>query len=473
MRLSIVAAVAAVLVAAWAAPAQSLPESTRRLEDLSRAFRHAYEQAKPAVVLIATARTWRLPRFHPQVPEEEYQGMGSGTIISPDGYILSNYHVIAGADSIAVTLADRRTFAAEVVGFDSLIDIALLKIDAQKLPTVPLADSDRLQIGDWVLAIGHPLGMGSTLTHGIVSALGRQAGIFDPSSEENRYAIESFIQTNAVINPGNSGGPLLDLHGRVVGINTAISTHTRYYIGYSLAVPINLAQEVVDDLLTHGRIVRGYLGVSMESELTQELIAERGLALDRPRGVYLSGVKPQSPAARGGLRDGDVILSIDGSDVNHSNQIQTLIYGRDPGDAIELQILRDNQPLQRSIILGEREDDRRLAQGHRRISSLGLSVERLPVELAMELGFDREVATELGFNRGEGPVVVVAVDPDGPAAAKGIKPRDVITEIDQERVTSLQQFVRFVSELEDGRSALFWFWRPDDGIDVRSLMIDD
>jgi len=470
MRLSIAAAV---LVAAWAAPAQSPPESTRGLEDLSRAFRHAYEQAKPAVVLIATARTWRLPRFHPQVPEEEYQGMGSGTIISPDGYILSNYHVIAGADSIAVTLADRRTFAAEVVGFDSLIDIALLKIDAQKLPTVPLADSDRLQIGDWVLAIGHPLGMGSTLTHGIVSALGRQAGIFDPSSEENRYAIESFIQTNAVINPGNSGGPLLDLHGRVVGINTAISTHTRYYIGYSLAVPINLAQEVVDDLLTHGRIVRGYLGVSMESELTQELIAERGLALDRPRGVYLSGVKPQSPAARGGLRDGDVILSIDGSDVNHSNQIQTLIYGRDPGDAIELQILRDNQPLQRSIILGEREDDRRLAQGHRRISSLGLSVERLPVELAMELGFDREVAKELGFNRGEGPVVVVMVDPDGPAAAKGIKPRDVITEIDQERVTSLQQFVRFVSELEDGRSALFWFWRPDDGIDVRALMIDD
>ncbi|MDP6702739.1 MAG: trypsin-like peptidase domain-containing protein, partial [Candidatus Latescibacteria bacterium] len=351
----------------------------------------------------------RLPRFHPQVPEEEHQGMGSGTIVRPDGYILSNYHVIAGADSIAVTLADRRTFSAEVVGFDSLIDIALLKIDAQKLPTVPLADSDRLQIGDWVLAIGHPLGMGSTLTHGIVSALGRQAGIFDPSSEENRYAIESFIQTNAVINPGNSGGPLLDLHGRVIGINTAISTHTRYYIGYSLAVPINLAQEVVDDLLTHGRIVRGYLGVSMETELTQELIAERGLALERPRGVYLSGVKPQSPAARGGLRDGDVILSIDGSDVNHSNQIQTLIYGRDPGDAIELQIVRDNQPLQLAVILGEREDDRRLAQGHRRISRLGLSVERLPVALAMELGFDREVATELGFDRGEGPVVVMAV----------------------------------------------------------------
>ena len=467
------AAVAAVIIAAWAAPAQSPPDSTHRLEDLSRAFRYAYKQAKPAVVLVATARTWRLPRFHPQVPEEEYQGMGSGTIVSPDGHILSNYHVIAGADSIAVTLADRRTFTAEVVGFDSLIDIALLKIDAQKLPTVPLADSDRLQIGDWVLAIGHPLGMGSTLTHGIVSALGRQAGIFDPSSEENRYAIESFIQTNAVINPGNSGGPLLDLHGRVVGINTAISTHTRFYIGYSLAVPINLAQKVVDDLLTHGRIVRGYLGVSMENELTQELIADRGLALDRPRGVYLSGVKPQSPAARGGLRDGDVILSIDDTDINHSNQIQTLIYGRDPGDAIELQILRDNEPLQLSVILGEREDDRRMAQGHQRISRLGLSVKQLPANLAVELGFDHEVATALGFGRGEEPVLVVAVDPGGMAAAKGMKPRDIITEIDQERVTSLPHLVRFVSELDEGHSALFWFWRPDDGIDVRALMIND
>ena len=473
MRELISAAVAAVIIAAWAAPAQSPPDSTHRLEDLSRAFRYAYKQAKPAVVLVATARTWRLPRFHPQVPEEEYQGMGSGTIVSPDGHILSNYHVIAGADSIAVTLADRRTFTAEVVGFDSLIDIALLKIDAQKLPTVPLADSDRLQIGDWVLAIGHPLGMGSTLTHGIVSALGRQAGIFDPSSEENRYAIESFIQTNAVINPGNSGGPLLDLHGRVVGINTAISTHTRFYIGYSLAVPINLAQKVVDDLLTHGRIVRGYLGVSMENELTQELIADRGLALDRPRGVYLSGVKPQSPAARGGLRDGDVILSIDDTDINHSNQIQTLIYGRDPGDAIELQILRDNEPLQLSVILGEREDDRRMAQGHQRISRLGLSVEQLPANLAVELGFDHEVATALGFGRGEEPVVVVAVDPGGMAAAKGMKPRDIITEIDQERVTSLPHLVRFVSELDEGHSALFWFWRPDDGIDVRALMIND
>lgn len=466
----------ALFFAAISSRAQDPTESIRRLEDLSEAFRHAYEQVRPAVVLIATTRSWQrhpLPRFHPVVPDEDFRGMGSGTIVSDDGYILSNYHVIAGADSIQVTLSDRRTYQAEVVGFDSLIDIALLKVEAQGLPTVQLTDSDLLQVGDWVLAIGHPLGMGSTLTHGIVSALGRQAGVFDLGDEEKRYAIESFIQTNAVINPGNSGGPLLDLRGRVIGINTAISTRTGYYIGYGLAVPINLANEVVDDLLVHGRIVRGYLGVGMATEMTQDLIREHGLAMDRPRGVYLTEVKPNSPAEHGGLLVGDVVLSVDGTEVDHSNQIQTLIYNRDPGETIDLQILRQNQLRQLGVELGEREEDRVLAQGHQRISRLGLSVEPLPPELAIELGFDDHVAAELGFSQDEGPVVVVAVDPEGPAAAKGIQAHDVITEVDQERITSLPQFMHFVSELEEGRSALFWFWRPENGIDVRALKIPE
>ena len=473
-RIRTSAALCAVLLVSALAAAQLPAESTQRLEDLSRAFRHAYEQVRPAVVLIATTRSRQWPRFHPKMPDENFRGMGSGTIVSDDGYILSNYHVIAGADSIRVTLSDRRRFEAEVVGFDSLIDIALLKIEAQELPTVRLANSDLLQIGDWVLAIGHPLGMGSTLTHGIVSALGRQAGVFDLSGdEENRYAIESFIQTNAVINPGNSGGPLLDLQGRVIGINTAISTRTGYYIGYGLAVPINLAHEVVVDLLTYGRIVRGYLGVSMAAQMTQDLIREHDLGLDRPRGVYLNGIKPDSPAERGGLRAGDVVLSVDGVDVNHSNQIQTLIYSRDPDETIDLQIMRQGQLHQLAVMLGEREENRALAQGHQRISQLGFSVEPLPAELAAELGFDRMVAAELGFDRDEGPVVVVAVDPEGPAAAKGIQARDVITEVDQERVVSLQHFVRFIAELEEGRSALFWFWRPESGIDVRALTIPE
>ena len=471
-----IAFITALLVRALPSMAQMPAESTQPLADLSRAFRHAYEQVRPAVVLIAaTTRQQKrlLPPFHPEIPED-FRGMGSGTIVSDDGYILSNYHVVAHADSIQVTLADRRTYRAKVIGFDSLIDIALLKVEAQGLPTVQLADSDLLQIGDWVLAIGHPLGMGSTLTHGIVSALGRQAGVFNPrSDEENRYAIESFIQTNAVINPGNSGGPLLDLQGRVVGINTAISTRTGYYIGYGLAVPINLAREVVDDLLVHGRIVRGHLGVAMAPEMTQELIREHGLDMERPRGVCLIQVQPNSPAARGGLLVGDVILSLDSIAVNHFNHLQTLIYGRDPGETINLQIMRENQIRQVAVVLGEREDDRLLFEGHQRIAQLGFSVESLPAELATELGFVGELAAELGFEQGEEPVVVVEVDPEGLAADKGIRVRDVITEVDQERVTSLEQFVRFVSELEEGQSAFFWFWRPETGIDVRALMIPE
>ena len=462
---------------AWigaAIPQEPAPEAARLgLETLSQAFRAAYQQVRPAVVLITTTRRWSsrpglLPPFHPPLEpgDGELPGLGSGTIVSPDGYILSNYHVIKDADSIWVTLADRRTFEAEVVGSDSLIDIALLKIEAQPLPIVQLGDADDLQIGDWVLAIGHPLGMGSTLTHGIVSALDRQAQIIDDG-----YGIESFIQTNAVINPGNSGGPLLNLRGEVVGINTAISTRTGYYIGYGLAVPINLAQEAMSDILTHGRVVRGYLGIEME-EVTQDLIREFALELDRPQGVYIE-VMPDSPGARGGLLNSDVVLSIDGHQVDHPNQIQTLIYNRNPGDLVELTILRAGLQKRLEVLLGEREEDRLLARGRARISRLGIAVEKLSDELAAELNFTGEVAAELGFARGERTIVVVGVDPDGPAAAKGIEVHDVITEVDQQRITSVHQLVRFLSGLQQGESALFWLWRPNQGIDVRVLEIPE
>jgi len=444
----------------------------QRLETLSQTFRTVYQQVRPAVVLITTTRRlpsvrYFLPRFHPELPDdEESRGLGSGTIVSPDGYILSSYHVIHEADSILVTLSDRRTFEAEVVGFDSLIDIALLKIDAVDLPTVHLGDAEAMRIGDWVLAIGYPLGLGSTLTHGIVSALGRQAQVI-----RDEYGIESFIQTNAAINPGNSGGPLLNLDGEVVGINTAISTRTGYFIGYGLAVPINLAQEAMSDIITHGRVVRGYLGISMQ-EVTQDLVQVHDLGLDPPRGVYIDSLFGQ-PAVRGGLRPGDVILAIDALEVDLPNQVQTIIYSRDPGNTIMLTILRDGAQFEVGIVLGEREEDRLFAQGKERISRLGITVEVLSGELAEELGFTREVARELGFVQGEDAVVVVEVDPDGLAASRGIEVHDVITEIDQLRITSVRQFVRFLSGFEQGESALFWLWRPRQGIDVRALRIPE
>lgn len=461
---------AALWLAATAAPAQDA--DIESLQSLSRLFRHAYEQAAPGVVLIQTVsqRTTqgrRLPPSHPDIG-----GSGSGTVVSRDGYILSNYHVVSRADSIRVTLADRRSFAAEVVGFDSLIDIALLKVEATDLQMARLGDSDNVQIGDWVLAIGHPLGMGSTLTHGIVSALNRQADVLRAREEDSfrHYSIESFIQTNAVINPGNSGGPLLDLRGRVIGINTAISTGTGYFIGYGLAVPINLAREAMRDLLAHGRVVRGYLGISMQ-EVNQQLIERQRLGFDRPRGVFIEEVTPGGPASRGGLRNGDILLNVDGTEVNRPNQVQTLIYGRDPGEEVGLTILRDAQEQLISVILGELEDNRRLDQGRLRLNELGFAVEPLAQERAHRLGFTPAVAQKLGFEDGDQAVVVVKVDPGGQAAARDIAVDDVIAEVDLERITSLQAFYRSVSRLEQDQSALFWLWRPGQGINMRALRI--
>ena len=410
-----------VLVTTRGLLAQQAPEvAVAQLQALSDAFRAVHEQVAPAVVLIQTTGEWepeqwerRLPRSHPPVEppggEEHPLGMGSGVIISHDGYILSNHHVVRGADSIEAVLQDRRRLQAQIVGIDSLIDIALLKVDATGLPVAQLGDSSQLRIGDWVLAIGYPLGMGTTLTHGIVSALGRQANVIS-----GRYGIESFIQTNAVINPGNSGGPLLDLQGRVIGINTAISTRTGYYIGYGLAVPINLVHEAVDDLLTHGRIVRGYLGISMQS-VDDATVRDLGLELDPPRGVLITGVQEGTAADLGGLQADDILLSVDGESVNDPNQVQTLIYGRDPGDVMELALLRTSGMTQLLVTLGEREEDQLLAQGQRRLEALGMTVARVG-ERAVDLGLTRSVATDLGLDDEREAVVIIEIDAGGAAA---------------------------------------------------------
>ena len=450
--------------------AQDENDGVARFEDLSRAFRAVYESVAPAVVLVRTSGSMaqHLPRFHPPLDSEDggqYSGIGSGVIVSPDGYILSNYHVIQNAESIEVILHDRRRLVAHTVGVDSLIDIALLKVDAVDLPSAPLGTSADLQIGDWVLAIGFPLGMGTTLTHGIVSALGRQAEVI-----RDVYRIESFIQTNAVINPGNSGGPLLDLRGRVVGINTAISTKTGYFMGYGLAVPIDLAHEAMDDFLQYGRVVRGYLGIKMV-EVDAQLVRREGLELGLPRGVFVDSISENTPAARSALERGDVVLAIDGHTVNESSQVQTLIYGRDPGESVVLRVLRRGVEHDVDVVLGEREDDRVLARGQRRIEQLGMTVAALDAGRATALGFSADVARQLDLGGNQQAVVVIAIDPHSAAAQRGIQVDDIITEIDQSTVESPEEFVRLVSRLEAGESALFWFWRQQDGIDVRALPI--
>ena len=338
------------------ATAVCAPDSVARAQDgaeslrqLSNTFRSAYEQVKPAVVQIATTRSWRfarqtLPESHPPVDPDAYRGLGSGTIVSDDGYILSNYHVVSGADSIVVTLTDRRTFGAEVVGFDSLIDIALLKIEAQQLPHVRLGDSTSLQVGDWVLAIGHPLGMGSTLTHGIISALDRRADIFNGSG----YAIESFIQTNAVINPGNSGGPLVNASGDVIGINTLVRSGPGAGLGF--AIPINLAQHVADQLVDQGEVVHPYIGLQLIS-LTARIAKEHNrdpnalVQLPERNGALVQSVLPESPAEQAGLRRGDLVIAVGETAISDPQLLLEVVDSARLGESLSLHVLRNGREL--------------------------------------------------------------------------------------------------------------------------------
>jgi len=465
---------AALIVAAAPAPpsaAASDPASdVAGLEELSRAFRAVYERVAPAVVQVHTVGTphLELPPQHPPVApfDGDVSGLGSGTVVRADGYILSNFHVIRGADSIRVTFADQRSASARVVGADSLIDIAVLKVDLEDLPAVALAEPGDLRIGDWVLAIGFPLGLGTTLTHGIVSALGRQVNVI-----ESVYGIESFIQTNAVINPGNSGGPLLNLKGELVGVNTAISTRTGFYMGYGLAVPVGLVAEAWRDVLEHGRVVRGYLGLSM-SAVTDQRMEGDPPATAAPRGVVVRPVDEFSPAARSGLQAGDVLLAIEGRRVDRPNQVQTLIYGRDPGEQVHLDLLRDGVEHTLAVTLGEREQDRRLARGRTQLAALGLQVAALTRARARALGFTDRIAADVGLT-GEAPgVVIAAVEAGSPAARRGLAVDDIITEVDSTRVETPDDILRSVADLDAGEAALFWLWRPQRGVDVRFLRLD-
>jgi serine protease Do len=261
------------------------------------------------------------------------QSVGSGVIISPQGYVVTNDHVVAGAREITVTLSDKRQYQAEVVGRDPSTDLAVLRLsDAQNLPVIVFGNSDHLQVGDWVLAVGNPFRLTSTVTAGIVSALGRQVNVI-----EDQAPIEDFIQTDAAINPGNSGGALVNLDGELIGIATAIATESGTYEGYGFAVPVNLMERVVTDLITHGRVRRGYLGVEIQ-EITAR--SARQFGLDNVQGVYVGNVVSGGAAHRSGLRNGDVVLSIDGVAVNAPNELQSLVARRSVGDRLSLVVLR-------------------------------------------------------------------------------------------------------------------------------------
>ncbi|MFQ3576097.1 MAG: Do family serine endopeptidase, partial [Cytophagales bacterium] len=272
-------------------------------------------------------------QFH-KGPQKQQEAAGSGVILSADGYIVTNNHVIDNADKIKVILDDKRSYEAKLIGADPTTDLALLKIDEKSLPFVEIGSSDRVRVGEWVLAVGNPFDLTSTVTAGIVSAKGRNINIL---RSKTNYAIESFIQTDAAVNPGNSGGALVDLKGRLIGINTAIATPTGSYTGYSFAVPVTIVEKVVADLKNYGEVQRGLLGINIQ-DVTAELAKEKNLK--EVKGVYVAGVNENSAAKDAGIEEGDVIIKINDAFVNSSSELQENVARHRPGDKIQVTFIR-------------------------------------------------------------------------------------------------------------------------------------
>jgi serine protease Do len=383
-------------------------------------------------------------QFFGEVPDQERQeeGLGSGVIVSADGYILTNNHVVEGADELKVSLADDRELIAKVIGADPKTDIAVIKIDAEKLPTVTVADSDRLRVGDIVFAVGNPLGVGQTVTMGIVSAKGRSVGIL---SDVSGY--ESFIQTDAAINMGNSGGALVDAKGRLIGINSAILSPSRGNIGIGFAVPINLAASVMHSLVETGSVSRGYLGVQ-----SQDLTPDDAEALGLPRttkGVTVTDVSPDSAAEKAGLKRGDVVLALGGKTVASVRELRLAIAELPPGTKVQMTISRDKKERIVDVVLGRLDEkpDELLA---------GVTVRELSPELRERLG----IPTRLNG------LLVTAVDENSPYAQR-LVPNALILQIDREDVTDLESARK---ALTPGRHMFFVYYRG--ALRVVSAMIE-
>jgi serine protease Do len=418
-------------------------QGLENLRQTGQAFRAVAKQVSPAVVFIQVEKTAdqqeMLPFGSPfngpfgddffhrffgtppeghgtdKMPKRQIQGQGSGFIISPDGLIMTNNHVVGDADKVTVRLLDGREFKAKVIGTDPPTDVAVIKINAHDLPVLELGDSEKLEVGDWVLAVGNPFGLSHTLTAGIVSAKGRSGiGLND---------YENFIQTDAAINPGNSGGPLVDLDGKAVGINTAIFSRSGGYMGIGFAIPINMAKKIRDQLVETGTVTRGQLGVYIQ-DLNEDLAQSFGLK--DTKGILVSKVIEDSPAAKAGLKQGDILLKADGRPVGKVNEFRNAIAMTAPGTVVHLDILRNGKPLEIKVTIGKRQGKEGSGEAAvEKTGSYGLSLQALTPELAAQLGYQNVSG-----------VLVAAVEDGSPADDAGIQQGDLILEINRQAVTT-------------------------------------
>jgi serine protease Do len=382
----------------------------------------------------------------PQAQKRTVHSLGSGVIVSGDGYILTNNHVVAGASKLTVILADKRKFEAKVVGTDPMTDVAVIRIEAGNLPAAVLGDSDSVRVGQWVIAVGNPFELLRTVTHGIISAKGR--------SSVGLAAYEDFIQTDAPINPGNSGGALADLDGKVIGINAAISSPTGTSVGLGFAIPINMARSVMNELLTKGRVIRGYLGLSAQ-DIDDSLVAP--LKLRDAKGALISEVTPDSPASRAGIRPGDVIVAFNGKSVTTSSDIHNMAARTAPGTRVTIGLIRDGGLIEVEATMSERPAEKGENKALRpekpsgpTSEKLGLSVQTLTPDIAQQLGY--------GNDRG---AVVADVVSGSPADDAALQRGDLIKEVDRVPVRTAQDFEEAVRRAKSGDTLALLVRRGD------------
>ncbi len=359
-------------------------------------------------------------------------GSGSGVIISSDGYIVTNNHVIDGADEIEVTLNDNKVLKAKIIGTDPSTDLALIRIREKGLPSIPFADSDEVEVGEWVLAVGNPFNLNSTVTAGIVSAKGRNINIL-----QDRSAIESFIQTDAAINPGNSGGALVNLDGGLVGINTAIASPTGAYAGYGFAIPSNIVSKVVEDLIEYGMVQRGYLGL-MIRDVTSDLVEEKSLEVIN--GVYVDSLTNNSAAGDAGIKAGDVILEVNGNEVRNSAKLLEIIGRQHPGDKVTLKIDRSGKKMDFQVTLRNQEGEEKLVQQNSSeeiLNTLGVELEEI----------ERNKARELGISSG---LKVTKLFPGKLKQHTDMRVGFIITKVDGKEIKTTEEFIKYLEDKKGG-----------------------
>jgi serine protease Do len=395
------------------------------------------------------------PDFKFEMPKQGPQvGSGSGFIITSNGYILTNNHVVANAkkNGVKIQLSDTREFKAKVIGTDKYTDLAVLKIDAENLPVAALGNSDEVEVGHIVFAIGAPLGLKSTMTQGIVSALGRNIGIMN---DQSGYGIENFIQTDAAVNPGNSGGPLVNINGEVVGINSAIATTNARYQGYSFAIPLNLAQRVATDIIKYGKFRRGFLGVQIKDV---DAVYAKAAGLDQKKGVWVESVTKDAAGDKGGLEDGDIILSVDAKAVNTVQALQTAIASKHPGETVTLQIWRDKKEITKKVTLGSRDEkDETVSENDRNekddsgsevTSDKAVDIKEIGVSVkAIDTKTKKRYEVEKG-------VMVSDIEDMGPAQERGLRKGDIVTEIGDQKISTPDQFERSIRKLKPGDAVM-------------------